>query len=261
MLAFSILIHALRQIFGNLRGVFILGLPILILTIALRIAEYRNLGLPQLEKLVMEGMLASASQINSAAPTGLMLAGMTANIILFLLFAVSWHRSILLAEPPRMLAPGRARQAGGYALGVLSISILAFLSIIPVAIPLAMLGLIETNSLFPSIGNLVVEVVAMTMALRLGTTLPGVALRREEPLVKSWQATRGHLKTFVLLAAMAVSAKTAAVFIAFILAGTVAHGMLGFIVISVLLSCLGVLIWLSLITTLWGHFVEGRALR
>ncbi|MGP9805566.1 hypothetical protein [Paracoccus sp. NSM] len=261
MLAFSILIHALRQIFDNLRGVFILGAPILILTIALRVIEYRTLGLFRLENLDLEGMFAFAPPINSAMPTGLMLAGMAANMVLFLLFAVSWHRSILLAEPPRMLAPGRARQAGGYALGVLGISLLAVLPIIALGIPLAMLGLIETSGLFPSVGNLVVEVVAMTLALRLGTTLPGVALRRDEPLVESWRATRGHLKTFVLLAVTAVSGKTAAPFIALIMAGTLTHGVLGLMVISVLLSCLGGLIMLSVLTSLWGHFVEGRALR
>ena len=104
----------------------------------------------------------------------------------------------------------------------------------------------------------VVGVVLTALMLRLLTALPGASVRHPRPFGAAWAATKGRVPTFLLLAVVVVVGQTLlphAISIVATMSITLA------VLLYVLLSWLAALIMLSLITTLWGHFVEGRALR
>jgi hypothetical protein len=93
--------------------------------------------------------------------------------------------------------------------------------------------------------------------LRLSTVLPGYALEPGHRVTEGWEATRGHSQTFFLLALLTGGAIVA---IQGLADAVFAPLPLVFIVITFLLQWVVTMTGISILTTLYGHYVEKRAL-
>lgn len=257
MLAFSILIHALRQLCSRSRAIILLSAPPLVGWLAFHAGPV----------LVYGGVAVRLSGGAALAMIGLAVL----ILVLWLNMSVAWHRHVLLGEPARQWAKGRGHQLlsfVGHAV-LLSLVLLpavaaAFL-IMHVFFRVVVDGHRDLAALvaqgFPvwfKVLNFVVGALLLALLLRLSTALAGAALRQPRPLGTAWRATRGQGPTFILLGAVMYVTQLALPLAAPMLAMAPWPVI---ILTSTMVTWLSGLLWLSVTTTLWGHFVEGRALR
>lgn len=179
--------------------------------------------------------------------------------------AVHWHRYILLDEVPRIgeilrLDNKTWRYFGNVLLIALAVSAVQALVMIPVR---AAIGGSEAGNLVESLLSLIMGLVAGVLSYRLGVKLPAVALdRRDFRFSHAWEATRGNdlrLLSVFLIQLMITLLVVGALYL--LLAGlAVLHPALGVVGLVVLL----VFLWLvtifniTILTSLYGFFVEGR---
>lgn len=257
MLAFSIVLHALRQLCSRSHAIMLLSAPPLVGWLAFQ-------GGPV---LVYGGV---AVRLTGGA--ALAMIGLAVLILaLWLNMNVAWHRHVLLGEPPLLWAKGRGRQLLSF-VGQAALLVLVLLPAVAAAFltmhvffrvvvdghrdlaALAAQGL----PVWFKVLNFVVGALLLALLLRLSTALAGAALRQPRPLGTAWRATRAQAPTFILLGAV-MSATQLALPLAAPMLITAPWPVI--ILTSTLATWLSGLLWLSVATTLWGHFVEGRALR
>lgn len=242
MLAFRLLRHSVLQLAGNLRAALILSvLP----TAAVVVAG-------TLWYTVMRAMRGADG--TTALAIAVHLAMAVVLLMAFVSLATSWHRFVLLEEAPRLLRPigPSERRYLGASLRLALIGVL-------IAIPALFIGAALIAALSHDVwGRMIVNLIfgfAFTvLGLRLGTGLAGAATGAPRPLTTGWRATRGRLGTLVLLAVFGQLMQGALSLSALL------PGLIG-VVASIVVAWFETMLSLSQITTLWGHFVEGRALR
>lgn len=256
MLTFRLLRHSLLMLVHDPRATLRIWLPYLILLAATQFITAKAQAAE-----AQFGFLA-ASQWRAATAIAELLTW-----LVLLPTAVSWHRRVLLGEPPRLIARGRWRQVLSYALTGLLFSLLSFMMVVPVVFLASALsalfgdssiglssGIARLAFMFPGL------MVVAAFAIRLATAFPGAALGQIPAIKTAWRATRGYMRSFLALGLVYVVAQ-----------GGLALLSLGIIsltgsAIATMLT-LGVVSWavtmlaLSVLTTLWGYFVEGRDLR
>ncbi|MGA0613512.1 hypothetical protein [Paracoccus sp. KR1-242] len=178
--------------------------------------------------------------------------------------AVGWHRFVLLGEEPRFIPARRARSILNYAKTAVITAVFLSLALIPLAMAIFALMLIVNRDALPTaaillgfLGNFLFCI----LLLRLGVALPGAALGDRTPIARSWAATGGKTSTLAMITLPYMLMQYGLQQLPF------AEHNHAFIQQS--WPWLGAqlmvywLLWmfaLSLLTTLWGHYVEGRAL-
>lgn len=195
-------------------------------------------------------------------PKGSGLAGpMFLVVILSLLIGmwsvVAWHRFVLLEDLPEGWMPAlRADRVLAY----LGRSVQIALVLICLMLPLALVALLLVsvlNGMGPSVLaliNLPLTIVVTYIVLRLSVLLPAAALGAPMGLREAWSCTSGAFGDLMGLSAIMVALQFAAQFIIDASAGTPSLAAAVSLVISVVLA----LVNISLLTTLFGHYVEGR---
>ncbi|RJL06523.1 hypothetical protein D3P06_03370 [Paracoccus aestuarii] len=244
MLACRLVFHAVRQLLGNRGATLRLSLLPGLLWLGFAAGPMLLVGTPQLRV-----------QGGGVVPLE---AAMLLAIALHVAMAVAWHRHILLGEPARLRDAGRGRQMLAY-LGRLGMVLLALMPAMAAAFLL--LGVAVRLGSQPAwivavafAGNVLLN----ALILRLLTVLPGAALRHSRPWGAAWAATKGRGSTFLLLGLATTAAQT---LMPHVIGSMASTSVTQAVLVHAALSWLGALITLSLITTLWGHFVEERALR
>ncbi|WP_282602035.1 hypothetical protein [Paracoccus sp. PARArs4] len=244
MLAFRLLRHSILQLTGNLGAALTLSVqPLLIAAL--------GIGIGLAARQVFIG--GDAPGIAVAAVTIAMAATF---VLAFVSLAASWHRFILLDERPRVLRPiGRPELR--YATASVKLALLLMLP----GLMFVLLGQTLMIALGGGIGLYFVifmmsGFVLAVFGLRLGIGLAGAATGAERPMTTGWHAGGSHLGVLIVLV-LFVQILTMAVnlLLSLPLAG------LAELLASLLFGWFNTLLWLSLISTLWGHFVEGRDLR
>lgn len=243
MKAFQIIRHALLQVIGNFRQALMLS----VMPVAGQCL------------LVIVGFMMLTGRHGGSVGTPLIVLMILGFAICGVWLAVRWHRFVLLDERAHPLSPPPAAAMWRY---------VGFALIVP----LAALPLLLVTFLFMAAGvNLglglpavIILVILMFLTsglmLILGTALPGAAIGAPHPIRAAWNGMKPAAGVVFLL----------------LIAGSVANwlGQYGFALLqrsglplSVYLGInlafywLSTLFGLSLLTTLWGHFVEGRPLR
>ncbi len=257
MLAGKIYMHSLRQVLGNIGPALRISLVPTALQYGLMFAISRT-SLPDPPAL--------ETAMRSGHPPLLPLAAITlVSIFCGTWIAVDWHRFVLLGEQPKGWVPTlmgeRMLTYFGRSLLIVMAPIAVELALVVplflvsgavglVARPLA--ALVMTVGLFAFIG------VLATVLFRLSTILPAAALGADSRLRAAWGATRGQNGTLLGLAALYVLS---------VLALTVPQaffaeiGLLIFAVAwQVAAGWAAAMLLLSIFTTLYGHFVQNRAL-
>lgn len=177
--------------------------------------------------------------------------------------AVGWHRFVLAGEQPRVVPAFHGERTFAY------LGIGLFIGLIASLAAVMMFGTIRLFAhLVPGPGGWAAVVAMMVLSfltvalvviicLRLGATLPGVALREGVPFGTGWDATRGETWNILALAIIFGVLHVAATKI-----GEKVFG--GNIVLGAswqfVMQWAVLMISLSILTTLYGHYVEKRPL-
>ncbi|RJE80496.1 hypothetical protein [Paracoccus sp. JM45] len=253
MLAFRLLRHSVLILVHNFSAAFRISIPYLVVLFASQLVmlEYRT---------TLSSDFATLPMWMAWAMVALPLAA----LLVYLATGVAWHRHVLLNEAPRLMMQGRPRQVLSYVgTGFLVALLVMVTMMILIAVSSAMFGY-HPMGYATGIVSLVVltlfYLVITALVLRLATALPGAALRHPRPIRTAWKGTGGHMGSFLLfglfsMVLQAVVGLSASAVIA-VTGSTVAATMVW-----------GVMSWgstmlaLSVLTTLWGYFIEKRDLR
>ncbi|MDB5659081.1 MAG: hypothetical protein JWS10_1696 [Cypionkella sp.] len=241
--------HSLRQVVDNLGpAIRISGLLYLIQVIV---------------TLALGYALASrnAGQIGGGFGLSLALVLIVA-LITGIWIAVTWHRYVLLGEvPDGPIPPFMADRMGSYFFKSLLIGLvlLALSLILGMIVGLLFGRLMATSGMFIAMLLMaaMVQVPMIYLGLRLTAALPGTALGANPPLMAGWQATAGEWRPLLQLAVIMAGAMWAINLIGwFVFGGVGIVAQLWQIVAGWPVMMVG----LSILTTLYGHYIEKRPL-
>ena len=174
--------------------------------------------------------------------------------------AVRWHRFVLMEEYPGGAVP---RWDGGLVLGymwrslkiglaILAIALLVSLAWFLVSLSLAGGALIFVAALVP----LVIVFGATYVGLRISLGLPGVALGRDLSIADSWGATAPASGAIAVLAVLLALLNAILSAIAALLALSPTLSVL----LSLVVGWITLMLSVAVLTTLYGHLIEGREL-
>lgn len=252
MLGLRLFMHAVRMTANNWQA----ALQIFALPFSLVVISAIVLGL-------MTGVdVASvwAGNINAENTDGPVLVALSlfglAYAVMCTWVAVYWHRYILLGDLPN----GFVYQVDWTAIWAYLVKsfVLSMMTLIPVLILVVPITVVlagagsSTDFLGPVVG-----LVVLVVLLRVFIVLPGLAIGRKMTLREGWQAGAGHMPAFLLIAIIELLISNANKAIPNSLVAAVP--LLGFVLSLVLGICL-LLISVSVLTTLYGYFVEKRAI-
>lgn len=262
-MAFQIIRHAFRMIFGNLGQ-----------ALRVSIGPYVVLIVGYLVVFAMVGQTGALAQLTSGAATlpqnvgGLAVLAMFA-LVPFTLFvlawiAVSWHRFILLEEYSGILPAMSGRPIWPY----VGRSIIYGLIIVLLAFPLFLIvGMVaapfvssgpEAMLSLPALMVFVAITAVLTFVwFRIGLALPSVAVGEPISMGAAWAASRPMAGTIfgVALLLMAING-IATVFVNMINNIVPIFGVVVDMAVQWTILMLGV----SILTTLYGHLIEKRPL-
>jgi hypothetical protein len=176
---------------------------------------------------------------------------------LFASVAVSWHRHVLLAEPVGWLPALRWRRIGAYALRVILLVVLLLAIGFLVMTPIFLItGAKDGAGILKVILGLVAWLFLNIAAWRFSTALPAAALDRGEGFGAAWSATQGEWPAMLVLVVGFGLISFLCGLIGGLLAIVPVVGMVANLVLNWFLGMLG----LSILTTLYGHYIEKRPL-
>lgn len=260
-LGWQILLHALSMLWRNLGAALRLSVGPALLAAGFMVLV---LGLGGGVMAAFEPASRAAGLAGLGLLAGLML-GVLAAFVAMLWIAVGWHRYVLLQEPVQgIFPPLRGDAMAGY-LGrsiVIAVITLVVVALVGGALGLA-LGAVTTPGQgwerpgLALVWSGALGLVATVIGYRLGPMLPASAIGAPIGIAAAWRATRGANLAFVALAVLTVllSGLVQAVGTA-LLALWAPLGM----VWNLAAGWASGMIAISLLTTLHGHFVQGRPL-
>jgi hypothetical protein len=255
-MSWQIFVHSVRQVFGNLEGALRVSAVLTLVQVIITMTIGRSLLMDQLslQTQMLEG--------NFNWPTYLMIM-----VLLFLLglwIAVGWHRYVLTNEMPGIVPRLHLDRVMGYfgksiLIGLLVLPVVLVCSIVVTAIvaPLFRDQALAQPILFGSVIGFLIYLPVGTVAMRLSAALPGVALEPGVSVFTGWNATAGH--TLSIMGVVLLS----------IIAGLVlglpnvfffAPMSIPSLIWQFATQWVMVMVGVSILTTLYGHYVEGRPL-
>ena len=273
MKGWDIFRHSVRQVFGNLGGALRVSAVLYLAQIGLTLTMLGTV-------MVGDGGL-GASQGPGSISAAIAVPVVILTIVIGLWIAVGWHRYVLLIEEPELLPKLHLDRVLGYfGKGIL----IGLVMIIPVVVAAILVGLVlaaivsatfkgqvlTVDTVIPlslqielSLTALIIAVPVVAIGLRLSSILPGAALKAGQPLFEGWAATANEMGTFVMLALLSV----AGIFLLGLpemLWGSPAHGLslnnAPMIIYQVVSQWAQIMVGVSILTTLYGHYIEKRPL-
>jgi hypothetical protein len=246
MLGWNIFTKAVRLVIDNLND-------------ALRISALLYLVPAVLVAAITFSMApGAAANPGSMAPVGgpAAILGIV-QFVAFLWIAVAWHRFVLLDERPQGWLP---RFNGSRMLAYFGYSLLLVLIAIPFLIVGGLLAAALAFGGIPLLvlGGLIVLIAALIVGYRLALILPASSVDKPIKLGQAWEATRGASGTIVALALISAVAAVVLDLPALVFGGPLA--IVG-VIWRLVMGWLELVVGISILTTLYGHFVEGRAVQ
>jgi len=186
------------------------------------------------------------------------IAALIASFIGGIWVAVAWHRFILLGEQTRGWIPDFS---GRRMLSYFGKSILiGLIMVLVLMVPMMVLGLIgaQGGAATLLLGGAVLSFVVLLVIYRLGAILPASSVDVRMRLRESWTATSGASGSILALAFLTSIAQLLLGLPSLLLAQI--FGPLA-VVWDAISGWFILLVSISILTTLYGHFVEGRPLK
>lgn len=241
MKAWKILSHALRQVFGNFGA-------------AVRVSLLPFVAVAVVSVIFGAGVVMTmTNNPNSAPGAGMVVSGLAMALVyvaVFCTIAVNWHRYVLLNEPVGWIPAVRPDLILVY-FGT-SLAIWLGFSVV-----VGLGAMILSSAGTPGVVIAVLAVVfALSQLWRISAALPGVALGESGCVGKSITATNGETGTLIVMTLIYLLGSVVAGLVAGLFA---LIPVLGFLV-NLAFQWLTMMVALSVLTTLYGHYVEGREL-
>lgn len=246
MLGWQIFKHSFNMVIRNFgRALHIWAVPWLIAVVLLFV-------------LAMSVGLTFETQPDDMNPFSLAVFAISMIVIVIataLWIAVDWHRFILLEETPSSILPPIHRDKMLAYLGRGFVLFLLFL-----VAGIVLFGLVAAlSNLFPLIGiilGIVIGFGMMVVFYRLSLILPAAALGQHLTLKEALDATRGTTGTIIVIGLCLFLLELALQLVAAALSIIPLLGVLASFAVSMFLAMLGI----SIMTTLYGYYIEKRSL-
>lgn len=254
MKGIDIFVHAVRMVLNNLG----MALRISLSLMALLLVVVLVLGTGG----VMMGRMDSSLAVGSYG-MGAIFVTAVLSIVIWLWIAVAWHRFVLREEMPTGFLPA----FNGGAIGAYLVACIIFgLILFAVALPIALLsGLILAPMVMTTAGPpgivtgfvmfVVIYLPLAYVAYRISPILPSAALGARLPVREAWYATGAAGIDFIGLAVVSVMASYVLNLPGILMADSLPGVIWGFAA-----NWISVMVGASVLTTIYGHYVEGRAL-
>lgn len=257
-MAFQIIRHAFRMVFGNLREALKVSVGpylMLMLVVILGIGMIGETG----------GMFDGSVPMGGGEPmrpaAGLIMLAMVPVFLFFISWvAVAWHRFILLEEYPGLLPQIAGRPIWPYAgrsilygFVTLIASLPLLLLVMALAMPLMMAG----SGLAGILVFVLITGFMTFIWLRIAIALPAVAVGKPISMADAWGASKGMSGTIFGVAFLLMGING----LATVLTAQVSAilPIIGF-VLDIALQWTVLMLGVSVLTTFYGHLVEGRDL-
>ncbi len=254
MLGWKIFLHSFRMVFGNLRQVLQITVgPAIIGTLVLFGLALVFGATGNLSDQMVSGF-ASGSPENVSPIFGFLTLVVVAAVMGWI--AVSWHRFVLLEEYPEGFLPVfRSDRVIAYILRILLIGVIAVIAFLPTGLVFAALG--EGLIAVSTILLVVYAIVLAVCFFRIAIILPAAALGEPLSIRNAWKKTTGTTGSIIALMIVAVVFQFCAELVFSILLFIPVLGLLLFLFFMTLVLPM---INVSVLTTMYGIFVEGREL-
>ena len=257
MKGLDIFLHSLKQVLGNLPGALkVSALPYAVQFLA---------AILLIGPAMMSGSMdPSAMMSGEGAPNfALVLLNLLITLVTSIWIAVAWHRYILKNEAPAGFVPAfRGDRILAYFLRAFGIGLLCVLLAIPLGIVAGLIAFPFMSVNGPGIiGLLLIMLITYfplaVISYRLATALPAAALDESGPFLAGWEATRGQNGTIAVLALITVLVMFGSSVVGLYILGGV---MPLFIAWTLAFNWIATMVGLSILTTLYGHYIEKREL-
>lgn len=254
-MSLRIFLHSLRQVFGNLGGALQLSGVLMLVQFGVLLTFGQSLMMDEdtMRQMIVQGQM----------PWGRFVLAALVSTVLWLWLVVGWHRYILLNEQPKLVPAFRAERMLGY----FGKSILIGLILIPLALILGFVGggiasgvVHGGGSVLPALilMALLVYIPLATVGTRLASMLPGAALEPGVPVFSGWEATRGATVTILGVVALSAAFTIILEFVGARLFSSPTS--VPALVYELIKQWIVAMVGASILTTLYGHYVEKRPL-
>lgn len=180
-------------------------------------------------------------------------------LVAFVWIAVAWHRYVLLDEMPQGQLPefngSRLLAYAGYSLLV---GLLGLVAAVVVGAIVGVLVVLVPPLAF--VAALAALAAALVVGYRLAPVLPASAVGKPLTLGAAWEATKGASGAIVVLAIVSAIAALVIDLPALLLAFAGPVGRFLGLIWTLGTDWVKMLVGVSILTTLYGHYVEGRPL-
>jgi hypothetical protein len=239
--------HSFNLVMANLDQALRLSLVLYIVQSAYTIYSFFN---PP-EMIGIEGTEIPMMSPETILPT--IVLGVLA-VIASLWIAVAWHRYALTGEQPSGWVPQfHGSSMLGYLGRSIMIGILVVLGVVVVSIPVGIISIGLPG--LAGVMSLLLIGLAAYLFFRLGVMLPAAALGEKLPLGEAWEATKGESGTILTLALIVVGASIVIQLPSWF--NDDPSSVIN-IVYSLVVNWFATIIGISVLTTLYGHFIEKR---
>lgn len=253
MKGWLIFVHSVRQVFGNLNAALRVSALLYLVQVAAQVVLIGNLM--DISDADRRAMIAADEFPVVGFAVYLLIA-----VITGLWIAVGWHRYVLTEERPGLLPPFHGDRMLGYLGKGLLIGLILIVPLVGLGLILAMIGpgLVMGGPVASlTVLTLVVYLPIGILITRLSTMLPGAALRAGVPISAGWNATKGEFVPILVLTLASGLLLWLPQPIGALLFGR--DNLLAFIW-DTLVNWPILMIGISVMTTLYGHYIEKRAL-
>jgi hypothetical protein len=269
-MGWQIVSHSFGLVFRNVGAALRVSIGPYILGILIAVVVAFALGLPLAQ---VETVAASPDQIDPAFATAIIIWVFIA-VLLFLAIsawvAVAWHRFVLLEENPGLVPEFSTGRIGAYAwrivlqsIALLLISVVLMLGLGLLMSPLFMLVAPSAGSeggagllIIGGVYALILTAAIGWVWMRMGMTLPSVALDREMSIGESFSLTAPYSGTiFSAVVILAFINIGATIVLEVVFGSSILYGIL-----SLILNWISVMVGISILTSLYGIIVEKRSI-
>ncbi len=247
--------HAFQMVFGNLTEAVKVSVGPALILAAVYFGVSRLFDLPGNTFDMLQGQPEMAQR--AFVPVMIILL---TYLLVFAWVAVAWHRFVLLEEYPGLLPAFNGRPVLPYLGKTLLVAMVLLLVMIPLLL-LVSLALGPILMAAPLIGGIIlgllIGIVFSYFWLRFAICLPATAVGKPMKIGESWSATAPLSGTIfgvtIIISALNLLASYAAGQLGAL------SGVLG-MVAEVGVTWVTMMVGVSILTTLYGHLVEGRDL-
>jgi hypothetical protein len=253
MKGLQIFTHSVRQVFGNLSA-------------ALRVS-----GLLYLVQVGVSFAVGVSAFTDQAAMRGMMQRGefpwggfflvLLVSVVTSLWIAVAWHRYVLKVEQSGILPPFKGDRILAYFLK----GLLIFIILIPLLLILGFVAGIIVGALMRSenlvaalvVGALVIYLPIGVVGFRLSSILPGVAIGEGYGIADGWAATDGQSGALAVVVLLSIAlGLVLGLPNQFLLPPNSVPALIWQLISGWIMLMVGI----SVLTTLYGHYIEKRPL-